>query len=80
ITEDAVPNTVTGNVITNDTVGADSNATPVTAGTFTNAAGYGTLVLNSNGTYTYTLNNSNAAVNGLGAGQSLTDSFTYTLT
>ncbi|WP_222611281.1 MULTISPECIES: Ig-like domain-containing protein [Undibacterium] len=80
ITEDAVPNTVTGNVITNDTVGADTNATPVTAGTFTNAAGYGTLVLNSNGTYTYTLNNSNAAVNGLGAGQSLTDSFTYTLT
>lgn len=51
--------TLTGNVLTNDVQGADVVATgpnsgPITAGTFTGT--YGTLVLNANGTYTYTLN------------------------
>ena len=80
ITEDATPNTVTGNVLSNDSVGADANATPVTAGVFTNVTAYGTLTLNSDGSYSYALNNGNAAVNALKTGQSLTDSFTYTLT
>ncbi|WP_298190822.1 retention module-containing protein, partial [uncultured Pseudomonas sp.] len=80
ITEDAAPNSVTGNVLGNDSVGADANATPVTAGVFSNASGYGTLTLNSDGSYSYALNNGNAAVNALNDGQSLTDSFTYTLT
>ncbi|MBI3902097.1 MAG: hypothetical protein HY306_04025 [Nitrosomonadales bacterium] len=34
ISEDASPNTVSGTVLSNDTVGADSNASPVTAGTW----------------------------------------------
>ncbi|QTN26896.1 hypothetical protein HZ993_16490 [Rhodoferax sp. AJA081-3] len=41
---------------------------------------YGSLVLNSDGTYTYTLNNANPTVNALNVGQTLTDSYTYTLT
>ncbi len=39
---------------------------------------YGTLHLNSDGTYTYTLNNGLASVQALAAGASVTDVFTYT--
>ncbi|EGW52440.1 hypothetical protein HMPREF1022_00567, partial [Desulfovibrio sp. 6_1_46AFAA] len=47
----------------------------------TNASGsYGTLSLDANGNYTYILNNSLPVVQGLGVGESLTDSFTYTVT
>ena len=59
-------------------MGTDANATPVTAASATLT--YGSLVLSSNGTYTYTLNNANPTVNALNVGQSLTDSYTYTLT
>ena len=45
---------------------------PLSAGT------YGTLTLAAGGTYTYTLNNSLPAVQALGAGETLTDTFTYT--
>ena len=41
---------------------------------------FGTLNLDADGHYTYTLNNSLAAVQGLGEGQTLTDTFTYTVT
>ena len=34
----------------------------------------------ANGTYSYTLNNANAAVQALTTGQTLTEAFTYTLT
>ncbi|WP_150116067.1 VCBS domain-containing protein [Desulfovibrio fairfieldensis] len=47
----------------------------------TNAAGsYGTLSVDADGNYTYTLNNALPAVQGLGVGESLTDSFTFTVT
>src|SRR6185436_18866619 len=39
---------------------------------------FGSLVLGTNGAYTYTLNNSNGAVQGLDDGETLTDTFTYT--
>ncbi|MCZ4305055.1 VCBS domain-containing protein, partial [Zoogloeaceae bacterium G21618-S1] len=78
IFEDASPNTVSGSVLTNDTVGADANATPITAASPTLA--YGTLVLNADGSYTYTLDNTNPTVNALNTGDTLTDSYTYTLT
>ena len=78
ITEDATPNQVTGNVVDNDTVGPDVNPNPVvTTGTFVGQ--YGTLVLNANGSYTYTLNNANPAVNALNANQTLKDTFSYTI-
>ncbi|MBL8404449.1 MAG: VCBS domain-containing protein, partial [Dechloromonas sp.] len=78
ITEDAAPNTVSGNVYSNDNLGADTRATPVTAASPTLT--YGSLILNSDGSYTYTLNNANPAVNALKTGQSLTDTYTYTIT
>src|SRR6185369_5723398 len=40
---------------------------------------YGTLVLNGNGSYTYTVNNTNAAVQALNTGGQLSDVFTYTM-
>ena len=41
---------------------------------------HGSLVLNADGSYVYTLNNTDPAVNALNSGDTLTDSFTYTLT
>ena len=42
------------------------------------ASGYGSYTLSAAGVWTYTLNNSNAAVQALNVGQTLTDSFTAT--
>ena len=75
VKEDAAPNPVTGNVLVNDS-DPDGNSLSVTnAGTFT--TNYGTLVINADGSYSYTLDNSNPQVNALNDGQHLTDSFTY---
>ena len=41
---------------------------------------YGSLTLNADGSYTYTLNNSAANVQALRPGQTVTESFTYTIT
>ncbi|MET0540189.1 MAG: cadherin-like domain-containing protein [Variovorax sp.] len=88
ITEDAAPNTVSGNVRTNDALGADNgNTVPVTAvngtpglvGTSISTS-YGSIVLNANGTYTYTLDNNNATVNALRDGDVLTETVQYTVT
>ncbi|WP_224791541.1 VCBS domain-containing protein, partial [Pseudomonas fluorescens] len=75
--------TLNGNVLTNDVQGADretvgENAGPITPGTFTGT--YGTLVLNANGTYTYTLNTSDADFKTLHGGGDGTETFTYTIT
>ncbi|MEX3776117.1 retention module-containing protein [Pseudomonas sp. MYb118] len=72
-----------GNVLTNDVQGADRVPTgpssgPITAGTFTGT--YGTLVLNANGTYTYTLNPGAPGFQALHEGGSGTETFTYLLT
>jgi VCBS repeat-containing protein len=91
ITEDATPGTVGGNVFTNDRIGADGAATggPVTAvgfGATTGAVGgalattYGSVVLNANGSYVYTLDNTNPTVNALKTGQTLTEVVNYTIT
>ncbi|MEZ5681362.1 MAG: Ig-like domain-containing protein [Erythrobacter sp.] len=81
---------VSGNVVTDpvaDEFGADGAASPaVTAISGFNGAGtvdgntvgeHGTLVLNNDGSYTYTL--TNAALQGLNDGESETDTFTYTI-
>ena len=44
------------------------------------AGAYGTLVLGADGSYSYTLDNTNPAVQGLDANQSLTEVFSYTIT
>src|SRR3546814_12560639 len=41
---------------------------------------YGTLTLNADGSYSYALDNANSAVQGLSAGQILTEIFSYTIT
>jgi VCBS repeat-containing protein len=41
---------------------------------------YGSLTLNANGSYNYTVNDANATVNGLDTGETITDTFTYTAT
>ncbi|NIF29279.1 retention module-containing protein [Pantoea sp. Tr-811] len=69
---------LTGNVLTNDVQGADRVAGgPVLAGTFTGT--YGTLVLATDGSYTYTLNSDGAAFKNLGGGGSGEEHFTYTI-
>ncbi|WP_024304352.1 S-layer family protein [Pseudogulbenkiania sp. MAI-1] len=84
VTEDGTL-TASANVLSNDTLGAD---TPATVSSVNGSAGnvgvaieglYGTLTLNANGSYTYTLHNDNAAVQGLSSGEHLTDSFDYVL-
>ncbi|EJM87212.1 Ig-like domain-containing protein, partial [Pseudomonas sp. GM60] len=75
--------TLEGNVLSNDVQGADRVPTgpdsgPITAGTFTGT--YGTLVLNANGTYTYTLNISDADFKALHNGGEGKEKFNYTLT
>ena len=88
VNENAV---ATGSVLTNDSdadigdtirVSNVSNATsgsqPVPSGSNTNIAGvYGTLTLNSDGSYSYSPNN--AAAIDLAPGQSASDVFTYTV-
>src|SRR5687767_2665526 len=75
IREDDVPNTVSGNVVLND-ISFDGN--PVTVDSFgTFSMSYGTLVLNADGTFIYTLDNGLPAVDALNNGQTLTDIFIY---
>jgi VCBS repeat-containing protein len=75
-----------GNVVAND---SDPEGAPIAVtqvnGSAANvgaalAAAYGTLVLNSSGAYTYTLNNASPTVQALGVGESLTETFTYQIT
>jgi VCBS repeat-containing protein len=78
IGEDAV--SVTGNALTNDNDGADDGATVTTPGTYVGT--YGTLVLAADGSYTYTLKTdaaTQAVIQGLSAGETLTDTFAYTM-
>ncbi|WP_458377735.1 retention module-containing protein [Pseudomonas fluorescens] len=75
--------TLEGNVLSNDVQGADRVPTgpdsgPITAGTFNGT--YGTLVLNADGTYTYTLNTSDADFKALHGDGNGTETFQYTLT
>ena len=91
LNEDSV--NVSGDVFTNDTLGADQTLTPVTgvaSGSSTDdvvgqlntsvSGNYGAVVLQADGSYTYTVDNTNLMVQGLTAGESLTDTFTYTIT
>jgi VCBS repeat-containing protein len=76
-----------------DHLGADATATPVsgvaagvTGGTVSGNVGsgvagqYGALTLNADGSYSYAVDNTNAAVNALKNGDTLTDVYTYTIT
>ncbi|WP_297833628.1 retention module-containing protein, partial [Pseudomonas sp.] len=70
--------TLTGNVLSNDTQGADRIPTgPIVGGTFVGT--YGTLVIAADGTYTYTLNAHNPDFIALHGGGNGIETFTYTL-
>ena len=66
---------VSGNVLTNDTDAENDPLTVSDPGTYVGT--YGTLVLDADGSYTYT---ANAGTNGLAAGESVQDVFSYTAT
>ncbi len=69
--------TATGDLNSTDADNPNDAWTPVsTPAASTN--GYGTYALSATGVWTYTLNNSNATVEALNVGQTLTDSFTAT--
>jgi len=77
VTEDAAPNPISGNVLTNDT---DFNGDSlIVTSTGTLGLQYGTLILSPNGAYTYTLDNSNTTVNELNTDDLLPDAFVYTI-
>ena len=75
ISEDADPNTVTGTAQATDVDGEDNKFTAVTAPASVPGR-YGSLTITEDGAWTYSLNNSNATVNALGQGATLTDSLT----
>ena len=95
VTEDG-PLIANGNVLTGvggndlnnsdgvaDTQGADGATVTGLAGGIVGTplvSTYGTLTLAADGSYSYALNNANTAVQGLSAGQTLTETFTYTIT
>jgi len=79
--------TATGNVLTNDTDVDSGDTRQVSAVGFGGTAGtvgtalvgtYGSLVLNSDGTYTYTLDNGDADTQALKQGATATEAFSYT--
>ena len=65
----------TGNLGATDVDNPPDDWTPVAAPT-ASSNGYGTFTIDAAGVWTYTLNNGNATVQALNAGQTLTDSFT----
>ncbi len=83
----------TGNVLTNDTdvdtgdtktisgvkVGADISSDAVGSVGSTLSGSYGTIKITGAGVYTYTVNNADATVQHLIAGEHLTDTFVYTM-
>ncbi|MFQ3787609.1 retention module-containing protein [Halomonas sp. A29] len=87
VTEDAVENELSGNVLGNDSFGADgpvgstaSVVWNVSAEQLAELSKYGTLVLNTDGSWSFTLDNSLAAVQGLNASDLLNFNLGYTIT
>ncbi|MEG1157113.1 MAG: VCBS domain-containing protein, partial [Acinetobacter sp.] len=78
INEDAV--SVSGNVRSNDTLGDGTAAENVVSLNGNAMGSYGTLVLNADGTYTYSLDNANPLVQQLAPTETLTETYSYTLT
>ncbi|MFP8781506.1 VCBS domain-containing protein, partial [Hydrogenophaga sp. RWCD_12] len=68
--------TVTGGVKTNDTNGDGTPAQNTTALQGSPTGSFGTVALNPDGTYTYTLNNANPTVQQLAPGETLAETYT----
>ncbi|TGP85514.1 VCBS domain-containing protein, partial [Mesorhizobium sp. M8A.F.Ca.ET.218.01.1.1] len=85
VKEDTAPNPVSGNVLSNDTDvdNGDTHSVSAVNGSAGNVGNdlvgtYGTLHLNSDGSYSYTLDNGLASVQQLAEGATVTDVFSYT--
>jgi len=70
--------TVTGNVLSNDT-DVDTGDTRAVSNPGTRTGGFGTLTLNADGSYSFAVNNASATVQALQAGQTLSETFSYTV-
>ncbi|WP_016957407.1 immunoglobulin-like domain-containing protein, partial [Catenovulum agarivorans] len=78
---------ISGNVIDNDTITETTNpVVGIISGVGVVSEGnigskitgtYGSIIIQANGKYVYTLDNSNSDVNNLNAGEALTDTFSY---
>ncbi len=84
LTEDSATDTVSGNVLSNDTSGADTAKAFDSWGDNTAAeselAKYGDLTLNGDGTYSFVLNNADADTQALADGESISEVLAYTMT
>ena len=86
VTEDATAHSLSGNVLSNDLVGADAptgftswGASPADLAAKDFLANYGTLHLNGDGSWSFDLNNNLAAVQALQATDTITKSIDYTM-
>ncbi|PMR71593.1 retention module-containing protein, partial [Halomonas heilongjiangensis] len=85
VTEDGANSQLSGNVLDNDSFGADGDGSltwndAANAEAMAELAKYGTLVLNADGSWSFTLDNSLAAVQALGDDDTLDFTLGYTIT
>ncbi|MDJ0658835.1 MAG: VCBS domain-containing protein, partial [Crocosphaera sp.] len=84
VKEDSQPNPITGNVLLNDSDSNTNNLFVVSVNGESTFVGkeikgeYGFLLLNADGSYSYTLDNNNPDVDGLDDGETLSEVFRYT--
>jgi len=84
VAEDATTNAVSGNLLANDT-DPDAGATLTVSAVAGGAVGervigtYGSVVIEADGSFVYTLDNVRAATDALAAGQTASEIFTYTV-
>ena len=79
VVEDSPTNTATGNVLTNDTDVDGPSLTVSNVVALNNTGTYGTLTISSDGSYSYLLDNTNSSVDALNAGDTLTETYNYTV-
>ncbi|MCB0968209.1 MAG: VCBS domain-containing protein, partial [Ilumatobacter sp.] len=79
VTEDTAT-VANGNVLTDGTADSDIDGDALTVTTTGVQAGtYGSVTIAANGDYTYALSNGSSAVQALGVGDTLTDTFSYSI-
>ena len=79
VTEDSATPTVSGNVLSNDNDADGDTLTVSNAATLNNSGNYGNLSIAADGSYSYTLDNTNSSVNALNNGETLSETFSYTV-
>jgi len=80
VLEDSPTTTPTGNVLSNDTDTDGPSLTVLNAATLNNTGTYGALSISPDGAYSYLLDNTNSLVDALNAGETLIETYNYTVT